>query len=683
MKIRACYVVGIAVLMLTDSAVFASEEKRPAPVNLADIEPVATIAQAPLSGLIRSGPDPARASVFSEDFQGEVMPAGWMLIDNDGLTPHADLPLSFTEAWIVAEDPRDVGNFVAMSTSWYDPAATADDWMITPDIPLVGGTKLTWRGEALDPVYPDGYNVYVSTTGQSMAGCVANPTLFSIAAESGAEWTDREASLSGYSGETVNICFQNNSPDQYILMIDDISVVEILNYDAAVVGADAPSEYSRVPLPLGYLLALGGTVENIGFLEVTNVVLTATVLQDDVPVHTEVSTPLASLSPDTSQAVDLPDYMPIGLGNFTVSYTVTIAETDEDPGNNTGSTALGLLVTGTELARDDNVKTGFLGIGEGTPGELGTHFTLPVGARLESASFLVGPFTPPDIVGDSISVNLRSMNAGVPDVILATSESYTFVDYDERTLNLSFQPPIDLPAGDFMLGVIEEDSRIELGYAADVFTLGTNWVNFVGSPSGWANNETWGYNVTYILRAVFAEPQLTVTKDGTASGLVISVPAGINCGQTCASAFEFNETVTLVPIPDTGAVFAGWSGDADCSDSQVTMSNDVSCTATFNLATHTLTADTTGGGTGVVTSSPPGINCGSDCTEIYYHGTVVDLTPTPDPGSIFLGWSGHPDCTDGQVTISEDILCSGQFELGIFADGFESGDTTAWSTAVP
>src|SRR5581483_5417536 len=45
-------------------------------------------------------------------------------------------------------------------------------------------------------------------------------------------------------------------------------------------------------------------------------------------------------------------------------------------------------------------------------------------------------------------------------------------------------------------------------------------------------------------------------------------------------------------------------------------------------------------GSGTVSSTPAGINCGSGCTADFAVGTVVQLSATPAVGSAFAGWSG-------------------------------------------
>jgi hypothetical protein len=56
------------------------------------------------------------------------------------------------------------------------------------------------------------------------------------------------------------------------------------------------------------------------------------------------------------------------------------------------------------------------------------------------------------------------------------------------------------------------------------------------------------------------------------------------------------------------------------------------------FAVQTLTVTKAGTGTGTVTSDPPGISCGTDCSEVYADGTVVTLTAwlTRDPTSLAL-----------------------------------------------
>jgi len=87
-----------------------------------------------------------------------------------------------------------------------------------------------------------------------------------------------------------------------------------------------------------------------------------------------------------------------------------------------------------------------------------------------------------------------------------------------------------------------------------------------------------------------------------------------------------------------------------------------------------------------VTSSPPGISCPSDCGESYPFGTPVVLTATPGTGGSFTGWSG--DCSGTgtcNLTMDQAHAVTATFTLDTmpFLDGFESGDTAAWSATIP
>lgn len=74
---------------------------------------------------------------------------------------------------------------------------------------------------------------------------------------------------------------------------------------------------------------------------------------------------------------------------------------------------------------------------------------------------------------------------------------------------------------------------------------------------------------------------LTVLLGGSGIGRVTSAPAGIDCGTACVAQFTAGSLVTLSPMAASGSFFSGWSGAADCNDSQVALSTDVTCTALF------------------------------------------------------------------------------------------------------
>ena len=147
---------------------------------------------------------------------------------------------------------------------------------------------------------------------------------------------------------------------------------------------------------------------------------------------------------------------------------------------------------------------------------------------------------------------------------------------------------------------------------------------------------------------------LTVTKAGAGTGTVTSSPSGINCGSTCSASYSSGTSVSLTAAAASGSTFAGWSGACTGTGTcTLSMTAARSVTATFNSAgtTRPLSVTKMGTGSGTVTSSPAGINCGSTCTANYANGTSVTLSAAAASGSTFTGWSGA--CTGtGSCTLS-------------------------------
>jgi Divergent InlB B-repeat domain len=69
---------------------------------------------------------------------------------------------------------------------------------------------------------------------------------------------------------------------------------------------------------------------------------------------------------------------------------------------------------------------------------------------------------------------------------------------------------------------------------------------------------------------------------------------------------------------------------------------------------YALAVTKSGSGTGTVTSSPPGISCGSACSSNFHFGTRVALTATPAPGSSFSGWGGDCSGAASPCTVTVD-----------------------------
>jgi len=67
-----------------------------------------------------------------------------------------------------------------------------------------------------------------------------------------------------------------------------------------------------------------------------------------------------------------------------------------------------------------------------------------------------------------------------------------------------------------------------------------------------------------------------------------------------------------------------------------------------------LSAQRAGTGTGTISSSPSGINCGSTCSATFSGGTSVTLTATPGANSTFAGWSGGCTGTSTSCTVPMD-----------------------------
>ena len=159
------------------------------------------------------------------------------------------------------------------------------------------------------------------------------------------------------------------------------------------------------------------------------------------------------------------------------------------------------------------------------------------------------------------------------------------------------------------------------------------------------------------------------TSINTGNGTITSTPSGISCDTECTQNFNSETQVILQAIPANGYIFDGWSGA--CSGTGnciITINQNKIVNASFSVApanTYQLIVSSNTNTSGTISSNPAGINCGSDCTEIYNSNTSVTLTATPQSGYSFVSWSGactgNTSCT---ITMNQNQGVTAYFSSG-------------------
>jgi uncharacterized repeat protein (TIGR02543 family) len=113
---------------------------------------------------------------------------------------------------------------------------------------------------------------------------------------------------------------------------------------------------------------------------------------------------------------------------------------------------------------------------------------------------------------------------------------------------------------------------------------------------------------------------------------------------------EHGDAATAPSDPTrTGYSFTGWS-PSDFSN----IIQDTNFIAQYSINNYVLTVSKTGTGSGTVTSSPSGINCGGTCAYSFEENAEITLSAFASTGSTFTGWSGEGCSGTGDCTVTMD-----------------------------
>ncbi len=167
-------------------------------------------------------------------------------------------------------------------------------------------------------------------------------------------------------------------------------------------------------------------------------------------------------------------------------------------------------------------------------------------------------------------------------------------------------------------------------------TAGSTFTGWSGALVSGQPTETVTITGDTVVTATFVDEAYTLDLNVVTNNVESSnTEAGGSVAVTPEKPFySFNEEVALVATAKPGWIFAGWSGATTESAASITlmMSQNQSITATFTQEQYTLTRNSGGEGSGLITVTPDRAS--------YLFGEVVTIEAIADTGSLFDGWSG-------------------------------------------
>lgn len=165
--------------------------------------------------------------LLQEGFEGATVPQGWVMYDQDGDGYNWTLETC-------AETPHmtpHVGNGCMYSESYSNEVGaplTPNNWLVTPAITIPAGAaaSLTFWVAGQDASWcEEHYEVYVSTTGNTVADFTGTPVHEAITTDT---YVQQTIDLSAYAGQTVYIAFVHNEvSDMFVFLLDDVEVLAI------------------------------------------------------------------------------------------------------------------------------------------------------------------------------------------------------------------------------------------------------------------------------------------------------------------------------------------------------------------------------------------------------------------------------------------------------------------------
>ncbi|MCB0793225.1 MAG: T9SS type A sorting domain-containing protein [Flavobacteriales bacterium] len=338
--------------------------------------------------------------VFSEDFEGGVLPAGWSISADVEQLDDMGNPLgTFVPPWQVGDSAAtQTGDFFFVPAGMSTFAYANDDgppcdcsmnmvWISTPSFDLSGVTGVGLQFECLnDGLYctteagvdasTDGGLTWTNIYTIPEAGDPNDPVLQSItvplAAYAGQpdvrlRWTWDDGGCWGTGLAIDNICIAELAPANLTLTESFLSDAGAFYDDYSATS----QEYTHLAFEQAYPMIVGADVTNNGGADQTNVIVTAEIFEGGVSQGTFSSMPYPLLAAGTHDSIYvMTNWTPTMTGEVSVELSVAADDPDSDPSDNSGSKSM--TITGpaaadgySNMGLDANSLTGYYVMNQG------------------------------------------------------------------------------------------------------------------------------------------------------------------------------------------------------------------------------------------------------------------------------------------------------------------------------
>src|SRR5574344_858776 len=186
----------------------------------------------------------AATTYFADDFSDGL--DQYILIDGDGLTASRDYDRKFgvlgTRSWFAVDYN---GDMLAAAISNFEPAGTADDWMISPEIQLGENVTFEWFaailfwGRGTGTYASDGYEIYVSDNGGTSKEDFTT-VVYSTKSEDGSELRSVNLDDFGFANKKVRFAIHSNSTQGFGIVFDYVQIFTRDKFDLKVSGTNLP-----------------------------------------------------------------------------------------------------------------------------------------------------------------------------------------------------------------------------------------------------------------------------------------------------------------------------------------------------------------------------------------------------------------------------------------------------------